>query len=255
MNEFAILLLCSGALVGVVVLVFAFRMMQVDKQVDAGQPPPTQSTAEPAPADMADPPEAASPAAPPPAPVFTPSPDPHPAFTEVATLIRTPDGMLALQAGGNLYLRGDDITDPRLLAALNELERFLKNGQVLPPAPPKPVEEVDGKPTVYMSAREAAQVPLTAPSLDILKQYRYLRERDKQPEIKIKTVIEEIDEVLQEKAANTSLAKRGLKVSAGEAGAALFWIDGRSYLAADEVPDPEARALVKAAIQEWEMKK
>ena len=249
MNEFTILLLCTGAIIGVVILVFAFRLMKVDKEVESKQTTSSQLSADPA--------------TPPPAPHFNPPPDPDPSFTEVATLIRAPDGMLALQANGNLYLRREDITDLKLLAALDELGHFLRKDGVLPslaapPGPaasPKPVEDIDGKPTVYMSAREAAQVPLTTPSLDIMKQYRYLRERDKQPQIKIKTVLEEIDELVQEKTVDAPLAKRGLKVSADAAGAALFLLDGRSYSTIDEVPDPEARALVKEAIQEWEKKK
>ncbi|MBI3240827.1 MAG: hypothetical protein HYZ49_00835 [Chloroflexi bacterium] len=257
MNEIAIFVLCFGLIAGLTVLFFAFRMMRMDKEMEA-KGATTNASETPV----------ASEAEPPPAPPVSTAPEPNPAFAEVAKLVRTPDGLLALQADGNFYLRREDIADPKLMAALNELERFLKKEEALPPvarpsvtaspeppAPSKPVEDLNGKSVVYMSAREAAQVPLTAPSMDILKQYRYLREREKQPEIKIKTVLEEIDELVQAKIADTPLAQRGLKVAADVTGAALFWIDGRSYSAVDEVPDPEARALVKAAIQEWERKK
>ncbi len=268
-NPLAILILITGIAIGLAVLMFAFRIMKADKEVDAKHAEAARPQPDPAPAATAAPPEAASPAAPPPLP---PNPAPqsveaNPGFVELGRLLRTPDGLLVLQANNNWYLRRQDIADPQLLAALDEFSRFLQNDDLPPPvarppladteppAQPKPTEIVDGRPTVFMTAREAAQVPLTAPSLDIMRQYRYLRERDKQPQIKIKTVLEEIDDILQAKIADTALAKRGLKVSADSSGAALFFLDGKSYSGAEELPEAEAQAVVKAAIQEWERKK
>lgn len=258
-NPLAILILITGLAIGSAVLIFAFRIMKVDKEVEAKHAEPAQPQPDPAPAATAAPPESAPPAS-------SPPPPPDPGFVELGRLLRTPDGLLVLQANNNWYLRRQDIADPQLLAALDEFSRFLQNDDLLPPVArppladaepppqPKPAEMVDGRPTVFMTAREAAQVPLTTPSLDIMRQYRYLRERDKQPQIKIKTVLEEIDEILQAAIADTALAKRGLKVSADSGGAALFFIDGKSYSGVEELPEAEALAVVKAAIQEWERK-
>ena len=269
-NPLAILILITGLAVGLAVLVFAFRIMKADKEADAKHAEAARPEPDPAPAATAAPSEAASPASPPPLPPeaqLAPQPvEANPGFVELGRLLRTPDGLLVLLANGNWYLRRQDITDPKLLAALDEFSRFLQNDDLPlpvarpplaepePPAQPKPTEMVDGRPTVFMTAREAAQVPLTTPSLDIMRQYRYLRERDKQPQIKIKSVLEEIDDILQAAIADTALAKRGLKVSADSGGAALFFIDGKSYSGVEELPEAEAQAVVKAAIQEWERK-
>jgi hypothetical protein len=259
-NPLAILILITGLAIGSAVLIFAFRIMKVEKEVDAKHAEAAQPQPDPAPAVTAAPPESA-----PPSP--SPPPPPDPGFVELGRLLRTPDGLLVLQANNNWYLRRQDIADPQLLAALDEFSRFLQNDDLPPlvarppladaepPAQPKPTEMVDGRPTVFMTAREAAQVPLTTPSLDIMRQYRYLRERDKQPQIVIKSVLEEIDEILQAAIADTALAKRGLKVSADSGGTALFFIDGKSYSGVEELPEAEARVAVKAAIQEWERKK
>lgn len=267
-NPLAILILITGLAVGLAVLIFAFRIMKVDKEVDAKQVEAAQPQPDPAPAATAAPPEPAPPPPLPPEAQLAPLPvEANPGFVELGRLLRTPDGLLVLEANGNWYLRRQDIADPKLLAALDEFSRFLQNNDLPPlvarppladsepPVQPRPTEMVDGRPTVFMTAREAAQVPLTTPSLDIMRQYRYLRERDKQPQIKIKSVLEEIDDILQTTIADTALAKRGLKVSADSSGAALFFLDGKSYSGVEELPEAEAQAVVKAAIQKWERKK
>ena len=86
-----------------------------------------------------------------------------------------------------------------------------------------------------------------------LKQMQVLRERSRQPAPPPpKSIAEQIDEILQEKIAGTSYRQRGLHVGAGPQGHALFQCDGLSYEAVDDLPDAEARSLIRAAIAEWE---
>jgi hypothetical protein len=82
-----------------------------------------------------------------------------------------------------------------------------------------------------------------------------LRERSRQPPPPPpRSITEQIDEILQEKIAGTPHRTRGLRVSAGPQGHALFGLDGKNYEAVDDLPDAEARTLVRAAIAEWEKK-
>ncbi len=86
-----------------------------------------------------------------------------------------------------------------------------------------------------------------------LKQMQVLRELSKQPPPPPpKSIAEQIDEILQEKIAGTPHRQRGLHVSAGLQGQALFQLDGKAYEGVDDLPDSEARAIVRAAIAEWE---
>jgi hypothetical protein len=298
MSLITIYIFIFGVSVGIFILLVALIQIRKDKKNEAtGQGTADATTADssvmpawaanlapqPAPAE----PEAAMKAAdyapePPPIPAAPPatSPSPTQAFSlrsgpvEVARLIRAPDGTLILEANGNWYTNRDDVADPKVLAVLAELERFLNSDTVQAPAPlaggtppaptstatvtPTPASQsttlVDGKPAIVMTAAEAAQLPLAKPSMDIFRQMRTLREMDNKPQIKIKTMIEEIDEVLQAKVRNSPLAGRGLKVSADADGGALFLADGQTYASVDQVPDAEARALIQAAIKEWERK-
>ncbi|MBI3177895.1 MAG: hypothetical protein HYZ35_07880, partial [Chloroflexi bacterium] len=122
-----------------------------------------------------------------------------------------------------------------------------------PASAPTPVT-LPARPAVAVTGQQAAQTPLVKPSMNPFEQLRYLREREKQPEVKIKSFLEEIDEVLQAKIAGTPLIARGAKVTTGPGGTALFWLDDHSYERPDDLPDAEARAVVQAAVREWEKK-
>jgi hypothetical protein len=84
------------------------------------------------------------------------------------------------------------------------------------------------------------------------KQAALLREMEKNRPPEPKTITEQIDEVLKEKIAGTPLATRGLRVQASPSGSAVFNFDGKPYNAVDDVPDAEAREVIRAAIKEWE---
>ncbi len=109
------------------------------------------------------------------------------------------------------------------------------------------------RPVTKVSLEEAAKMEIKRPTMDVTKQFRYLRDQQKQPEIQIKTVAEEIDEILQVLILETPLAGRGLKVADSLHGVS-FSIDGRNYDSVDLIPDDEARNLIRAAIQKWDHK-
>ena len=187
---------------------------------------------------------------------------------ELIRLWRSPNGELIVEIDGRRYHSRYDIADEavtrRLMIALGDLNYFVNSkttgaaNATLPPAPadelPPAKPAAEERPVVVISREEAAKQPLTVPSMDIMTQFRYLRAQGKKPQVKIKSVMEEIDEILQAKIAGTPLAKRGVKITETIHGA-LFWLDGRSYEAVDEIPDAEARAAVQAAIQEWDKKR
>jgi hypothetical protein len=184
---------------------------------------------------------------------------------ELARLLRAPDGTLVVEADGKRYSHRFDITDAnvgrRLLGALDEFQKFLRTDQPRPASPfaasaaPPPLtptpphSQTRSRPPTI---QEAAQRPLIKPSMNPLEQIKILREIEKQPEIKPKPFLEEIDELIQQQVAATPLAGRGLKVAASPTGLALFWIDGNAYEGIDQLPDAAARAFVQGVIKEWE---
>lgn len=139
-------------------------------------------------------------------------------------------------------------------------------GAVTPPPPrPQPAAAASGPPPTPVASSPASRVgdPLQGaaeprpqlPSMNPFKQMQVLRERAKQPPLPPpKPIAEQIDEILQAKVTGTAQAQRGLHVRAGAQGHAVFELDGRGYEAVDDLPDADARALVRAAIAEWEQK-
>ncbi len=171
---------------------------------------------------------------------------------EVLRLWRSPAGRLIVELGGRRYRGRDEITDyptaQRLINAAKDLNQFLN---LTPSAPAKKPERE--RPVVKVSLEELASQPVKLPTMDIMKQMRYLREQSKKPEIQIKSIMDEINDILQSKIAGTPLAGRGLKVADGLHGG-IFSLDGHDYESLEELPDPEARDMVRAAIQEWDSK-
>jgi hypothetical protein len=188
-------------------------------------------------------------------------------------------GRLVVEIGGRRYAHTAEVTEPRILqgflTTLQDLENFAAhapapaappvppalapNAPIVPPAapsaadpaPPPPQPASISNPPISASPARADE-PLQMPSMNVFKQVRVLREMSKQPPPPLKTIAEQIDEVLQGRIAGTPHRQRGLRVSAGPQGNALFELDGRAYEAVDDLPDAEARSLVRAAIGEWE---
>jgi hypothetical protein len=198
----------------------------------------------------------------------------EPDLPELARFYVASTGRLIIEVNGARFSNIKEITDPTTARSLktlaDEMNRFFGVNLVsadpaVPPVtlpatpdpvlpPLAPTLPVVNRPVKVVSVEEAKNLPLEKPSMDIFKQYRNLREREKQPEIKIKSVLEEIDEILQSKIAGTNFTRRGLKVSTHSDGTALFMLDGTGYHSVDELPDDLARSLVQQTVQEWEKK-
>ena len=240
----------------------AYRMMQAEKKAKEGSGAPLPSTGTP--------PESVSPstlAAPAVIPTWVESLAPkveekkEADLLELARVLMSPNGKVIIEINGKRYTHVKEISDPTIARSLktlvDEMNRFLGVNVIGAHASAPPVSEsppVVNRPVKVVSVEEAKNLPLEKPSMDIFKQYRNLREREKQPEIKIKSVLEEIDELLQTKIAGTDFTRRGLKVSTHSDGTALFMLDGQGYHSVDELPEAEARSLVKQTVQEWEKK-
>lgn len=66
------------------------------------------------------------------------------------------------------------------------------------------------------------------------------------------SIVEQIDEVLQEMLPNSPLAGQIIKLVEDAKEGVIVWIGARRYHGIEAVDDPEAKALLRAAIAEWE---
>jgi hypothetical protein len=176
---------------------------------------------------------------------------------------------LFVEVAGQRYSRMADIHQGSVRegfrSTLRDLEAFAGGAPTVPPVVVKPVPQPEPVPvtpslTNIGTAKQAATAttpgtgPLLAPSMNPFKQMLVLRDLAKVQLPPVKTIAEQIDEIVQEKLADSPLAQRGVKVHIGPKGNALFRADGQDYEAVDELPDDEIRGLIRAAVAEWEKK-
>jgi hypothetical protein len=181
-----------------------------------------------------------------------PSAGPAPPLTdegavEVLRVLRDlADGSLIVEIGGQRYRRLSEIADPqikrRLMGNTEDLTNFVRlaGGMAVPPsAPPPPT-------TAPPPAPEAAEV-----RPKVQAKARGKDEEEEQPELK--SIAEEIEELLQARlAATPELARRRIHIHEAVGGGVSIEVDGKYYRGIGEVTDGEVQEFIQAVIQEWE---
>ena len=71
-------------------------------------------------------------------------------------------------------------------------------------------------------------------------------------EVKILSVIDEVNDILQKKLAGSPLAGKGIHLMENHNNEIRFWVGLNSYNDVDEIPEPEIRQIIDAAVKEWE---
>ncbi len=67
-------------------------------------------------------------------------------------------------------------------------------------------------------------------------------------------MVAQIDTILQARLAGTPLAERGIFLTQSPEGGVNVYVGLTRYEGIDDVPDPEVKAAIRAAIAEWENK-
>ncbi len=243
----------------VLLLVLAWNMLRDERARRASRPPAgapgvagplaasaLEEAASAAPSLTAPAPEAAPPAAPSipsaplaPAPPATAAPAPSASLPaeEILRVLREPaSGQLVVELGGQRFSRASQVRQANQQADLAAVLR-----ELLPLA---------GIEAGSLASGPAYTPP--APSMNPFRQMQVLREMQRRPPTTARSIPEQIDELLQARLEGTALEARGLHVQADARGAVMFTLDGQGYAGVDEVPDPGARQLIRAATAEWE---
>ena len=201
-----------------------------------------------------------------------------------APVIENDPGLLRLKSENN-QLRLDmdgqrvDTTVPlapaqrkRLIDLLTLIRPFLEGGQPAQTAPkPAPVS-----PPVYTSAPRPAPVsqpisssaPLTPAEQAIITNLtqpkvepvparisfgRSPKKIQEQPAAAL-SMVQQIDEILQLKLVDTPLAGQGIKIQEAPGGGVMVMVGLKKYEGVGDVPDPAIKAVLQAAVAEWEKK-
>jgi hypothetical protein len=75
---------------------------------------------------------------------------------------------------------------------------------------------------------------------------------DEKPKVSLKSIVEQIDDVLQNKLEGTAFASQGIKLLEGPGGTVMVQIGAQKYEGVGTVPDPQVQALVREAVAEWD---
>ena len=77
---------------------------------------------------------------------------------------------------------------------------------------------------------------------------------DDRPVAPANSIVGQIDTILQAHLAGTPLAERGIFLAQSSEGGVMVYVGLQKYMGVDEVPDPEIKSVIRAAISEWEKK-
>lgn len=72
------------------------------------------------------------------------------------------------------------------------------------------------------------------------------------PQSTNKSIVAQVDEILQEKLEDTPLSSRGILMKDSLDGGLLVQVGLQQYSSINDVPDPEIRQLLKESVEEWE---
>jgi hypothetical protein len=184
--------------------------------------------------------------------VEIPPPDPAPVQTKVEDpgllRIKNEDGSITLDLDGARVDTTALTTGQRkrLIEMLNLMRPWLEGKTGNQPAPVKqPLQSVppaqNQVPPPPAPARPAAPRPATIA-------------REDRPVAPAGSIVTQIDSILQARIAGTSIEDRGVFLAQSQEGGVMVYVGLTKYSGIDDVPDPEIKAAIRAAITEWENK-
>lgn len=77
-------------------------------------------------------------------------------------------------------------------------------------------------------------------------------EEEGEPELKMLSVIDEVNDILQKKLHGSPLAGKGIHLMENHNKEIRFWVGLNSYNDVEEIPDPEIRQIIDDSVKEWE---
>jgi hypothetical protein len=153
---------------------------------------------------------------------------------EILRALRAKTGALWLEMDGNRYDSRESFnTDQRkrLVNLLLELRPWLENTSTQTPVSPD----------------RPRMDPSPAPVLQSKPQ-----KEGAKPVLVIKSIVHQIDDVLQEKLPSTTFLNRDIHLEEGPGGVVMVKDGLKRYEGIEAVPDPEIQALIRQAVSDWE---
>ncbi len=193
-------------------------------------------------------------------------PPPPQTVTETVTVTVDDPGLLRIKnENGSLALDLDGArVDPvalqpdqrkRLIEILGVMRPWLEGRAAsapsgTPSAPPAPAaDQTPSRPAPF----QPAPAPPPAASQSTAPKPATIAKEDR-PAAPANSMVGQIDRILQQRLAGTALEARGIFLTQSPQGGVNVYVGLTRYNAIDDVPDPEIKAAIRAAITEWEHK-
>ncbi len=121
----------------------------------------------------------------------------------------------------------------------------------LPPDDASPAESDQAAPSTETRKAPAEQQPIAA---DAAPTFKIRPPLPSSPVVTgpARTMVAQIDEIVQEMAAGTRLESYAITLSEDLRRGVIVWVGPTSYEGIDSVPDPEIQRLIRAAAAEWD---
>jgi len=190
--------------------------------------------------------------------VSQPAPEPQIVKVDDPGLLRIKNdgGYLSLDLDGTRVDTSSLTADQRkrLIEMLNLMRPWLEGKPLAVPV--KPASMPQSQPNPVPPPAAVTSTPAAPPpsiSQPVPPKPATIAKEDR-PIAPAGSIVSQIDSILQARLATSPLIDRGIFLAQSPEGGVMVYVGLTKYMGIDEVPDPEIKAAIRAAIQEWENK-
>ena len=189
-------------------------------------------------------------------PLPPPSPAPEPVRIKVddpgLLRIKNESGYVTLDLDGTRVDTSAMTAEQRkrLIEMLNLMRPWLEGKPVAAPA--RPATPASQPPSIVETS-QATPLPPPPPPQPVASRTPVLAKEDR-PIAPAGSIVSQIDSILQARIAGTPIEDKGVFLAQSQEGGVMVYVGLTKYTGIDDVPDPEIKAAIRAAITEWEDK-
>jgi hypothetical protein len=144
----------------------------------------------------------------------------------------------------------------RLIDMLNLMRPWLEGKPVSTPETAQPLYSPPSqpRPTPVVSTSPTPSTPTTKPAAQPIPSRPITIAPEDRPVAPAGSIVSQIDSILQARLTGSPLEDRGVFLAQSPEGGVSVYIGLTKYNGIEDVPDPEIKAAIRAAIAEWENK-